>query len=147
MESIVQSFPQLIPYYPSLVALALLCLMVLVQSFLAGLLGLSTGEEIPGLPLKGDHTKLSFRVVRTYHNSIENFSVMTATTMLAILAGTNVTLVNWLVGLHVLIRLIYWGVYYSGTGKVAGGPRTITYVAALLMNVILAFATTYALLF
>ena len=121
--------------------------MLLVQGFLAGILGLAGGEETAGLPLKGDHTKFSFRTLRTYHNSTENFSVMVATTILAILAGVSVVMVNWLVGLHVLIRLIYWGVYYSGAGKVAGGTRTITYVAAFFLNIILAVATAYTLLF
>lgn len=147
MQSIIETAPQIAAYYPALVALILLCLMVLIQGFLAGILGLAGGEEIAGLPLKGDHTKRSFRVLRTYHNSTENFSVMIATTILAILAGVSVVLVNWLVCLHVLIRLAYWAVYYSGVGEVAGGVRTITYVAAFFMNVILAIATAYWLLF
>lgn len=147
MQSMIETVPQLAAYYPAIVALILLCLMVLVQGFLAGLLGLAGGEETAGLPLKGDHTKFSFRTLRTYHNSTENFSVMIATTILAILAGVSVALVNWLVGLHVMIRLVYWAVYYSGVGKVGGGIRTITYVAAFFMNVILAVATAYWLLF
>jgi len=147
MPTIIETFPQLAAYYPALIALIFLCLMVLAQGFLAGVLGLAGGEETAGMPLKGDHTKRSFRVLRTYHNSTENFSVMIATTILAILAGVSVVLVNWLVCLHVLIRLAYWAVYYSGVGKVAGGTRTITYVAAFFMNIILAVVTAYWLLF
>ena len=147
MESIIQSMPQLAAYYPALVALIILCLMILVQGFLAGVLGFAGGEETAGMPLRGDHTKRSFRAIRTYHNSTENFSVMIATTILAILAGVSVVLVNCLVGLHVLIRLIYWAVYYSGVGKVGGGVRTITYVGAFFMNIILAVLTAHALLF
>ena len=147
MESIIQTFPQLAAYSPTFVALILLCLVVLVQSFLAGVLGLGGGEEVAGMPLKGDHTKLSFRLMRTYGNSTENLSVMVATTLLAVLAGVGATLVNWLVGLHLLFRLVYWAVYSSGAGKVAGGTRTITYVIGYFMNVILAVVTAYALLF
>jgi len=120
--------------------------MVLIQSFIAGVKGLAGGEEVAGMPLRGDHTKLSFRVIRTYANSTENFSVMVATTFIAVLAGVSAVMVNWLVGLHVLLRIAYWAVYYSGIGKVVAGPRTITYVAAYLMNLVLAVLTIYSLL-
>ena len=147
MESILQTFPQLAAYQVSFVSLAVLCTAILVQSFMAGALGLGKGEEIAGLPLKGDHGNLSFRVLRTYANSTENLSVMVATTMLAIIVGVSAVVVNWLVALHVILRLIYWAVYYSGVGKVTAGPRTITYVAAYFMNAILVVFVLWALLF
>lgn len=146
MDSMIQSLPLLAPYQPAFLWLIVLCLVILIQSFLAGVLGLGKSEEVPGLPLKGTHSDASFRILRTYANSTENFSVFVTTTFLAILAGVGVMAVNWLVGLHVVLRIVYWVVYYSGVGKVAGGPRTITYVAAFLMNVILAVLTAYAIL-
>lgn len=147
MQSLIDTMPQLAAYGAAFAALIILALAVLTQGFLAGVLGLARGEEIAGMPLRGDHGKLSFRVLRTYGNSTENFSVMIATTLLAIVAGVAPSLVNWLVGLHVAIRLLYWAVYYSGVGKVTAGARTFTYVAAFLMNVILALLTAYALFF
>lgn len=146
MESMIQNLPQLTPYQPTFLWLLVLCLAVLVQSFLAGVLGFGKDEEVPGVPLKGSHSDASFRILRTYANSTENFSVFVATTFLAILAGVGVAAVNWLVGLHVVLRIVYWVVYYRGIGKVAGGPRTITYVAAYLMNVILAVLAAIAML-
>ncbi|MEP0940748.1 MAG: MAPEG family protein [Rhizobiaceae bacterium] len=146
MESMIESLPLLTPYQPSFIWLLVLCLVVLVQSFLAGILGFASGDEVPGLPLKGSHGDKSFRVLRTYANSTENFSIFVSTTILAILAGVDVMIVNWLVGLHVALRIVYCVVYYSGVGKVAGGPRTFTYVAAFLMNVILAVVTAYTML-
>ena len=146
MEPILQAIPQLSAYSPALLWLVLLCIMIIIQAVLAGVLGLAGGEETAGMPLQGDHTKRSFRVLRTYHNSVENMGVMTTTTFLAIIAGVSVAMVNWLVGLHVLLRVAYWAVYYSGVGKVGGGLRTMVYVAALLMNAILAILTMLALL-
>lgn len=146
MDSMMDSLPLLSPYAPTFVWLLVLCLTVLVQGFLAGVLGFANGEEVPGLPLKGTHANTNFRILRTYHNSTENFSVLIATTILAIFAGVSPLLINWLVGLHVVLRIAYWAVYYSGVGKVAGGPRTLTYVAAFLMNVILAGLAGYAML-
>jgi len=146
MQSILDTMPQLIAYQPAILAVAVLCLAVLVQSFLAGALGLGKGEEIPGRPLKGDHGNFSFRVLRTYANSTENFSVFVATTVIAIIAGVSPWIVNWLVGLHVAVRLIYWGVYYGGIGKVSAGPRTIVYVLGWLLNTVLAAIATWAVL-
>jgi uncharacterized MAPEG superfamily protein len=146
MDSLLHSVPQLAAYAPAILWLVALCLIVLVQGFLAGALGLGGGEETAGMPLKGDHSKRSFRILRTYANSAENFGVMAAATALAIVAGANVTMVNWLVGLHVVFRLIYWVIYYAGIGKVAGGPRTISYVGGWLMNLVLALAAAYAML-
>lgn len=146
MESMIEIMPHLAAYYPAFVGLIFLCLIVLTQGFLAGAFGLGGGEEVAGMPLQGNHTKLSFRLLRTYGNSTENFSVMVTTTFLAILAGVSVVLVNWLVGLHLLCRLIYWCVYYSGVGKVAGGLRTIVYVGGLLANIVLALAAAYTIM-
>lgn len=146
MDSMIQNLPLLAPYKPAFLWLLVLCLVVLVQSFLAGVLALGKGHEVPGVPLKGTHGDASFRILRTYANSTENFSVLVATTLLAILAGVGVAAVNWLVGLHVVLRIVYWVIYYRGIGKVIGGPRTITYVAAFLMNLILAVLAAYAML-
>lgn len=146
MQSLLETLPQLAAYQPALAALAILCLAILVQSFLAGVLGLGKGEETPGMPLKGDHTKLSFRTIRTYANSVENFSVFSASVLLAILAGVGAAFVNWLAIIHVVLRLAYWAVYYNGVGKVGGGIRTFTYVLGLLANVILTAMAIYTLL-
>ncbi|MGB7285594.1 MAG: MAPEG family protein [Salaquimonas sp.] len=146
MQSLFESLPQLVAYQPAFTALAILCLAILAQSFLAGILGLGKGEETPGMPLKGDHTKFSFRTIRTYANSVENFSVFSASVLLAIIAGVGAVFVNWLAIIHVVFRLAYWAVYYNGVGKVGGGIRTITYVLGLLANIILSVMVAYALL-
>ena len=146
MESMIENLPMLAPYQPTVVWLLILCVSVLIQSFLAGVLGFGDDKEVPGLRLKGTHADTSFRVLRTYAKSTENFSVLVATTIIAILVGASPVVVNWLVGLHVVLRTVYWAVYYSGIGKAAGGPRTMTYVAAFLVNVILAGVAAYAVL-
>ena len=132
-------------YNTALVALAALGLMVIVQAFLAGALGLGRSEEVPGRPLKGGHTDFTFRVIRTYQNSAENHSVFVASVLLAIAAGVNPVLVNWLAAAHVVIRMVYWAVYYRGMGKPGGGARTIVYVLGLLANLALAIAALWAL--
>lgn len=149
MDSILNSFPQTLAYQQALAALAalaLLCIMVLMRGFLAGALGLARSDEVPGQPLKGSHKDSSFRIIRTYGNSIENFSILIASALLAVLAGVPANWVNWLVGLHILVRMLYWVVYYGGFGKVAAGPRTIIYTMGWLLNAVLAIITAYVII-
>lgn len=133
-------------YHPALIALAILCIAVLIQSFLAGIFGLAKGNEIPGKPLRGDHDNFSFRSIRAYGNSVENLPAFGWVLLLAIIGGASPKLVNWLAGIHVTLRLIYWGIYYAGVGKVAGGPRTMVYVLAWLVNLVLAIVALLAYL-
>lgn len=146
MQPLLETLPQLAAYQTALVALTILCLAVLAQSFLAGILGLAGGEETAGMPLKGDHGKLSFRALRTYGNSTENLPAFATTLILAIITGVSAVLVNWLAILHVAFRLAYWAIYYRGIGKIGGGIRTIVYVLGLITNIILAALTAYALM-
>lgn len=145
MEALNEFWPGLADYRPALLALAILCLAVLAQSFLAGVLALAKGEEVPGMPLKGDHAKRSFRILRTYANSAENLPAFATVVLLAAFAGASAMLVNWLAALHLAARLAYWGVYYGGIGRPSGGPRTVVYVIGLLANVVLAAAAILAL--
>lgn len=134
-------------YHVAIVALSLLCIAVLIQAFLAGVIGLSkAGGELPGAPLQGNHASLSFRVLRTYGNSVENLPAFGLCVFLAILGSANSALVNWLAALHVGARLAFWAIYYSGVGKVAGGPRTISYVLGWFINLILALTAFVSLL-
>ncbi|MDG2004841.1 MAG: MAPEG family protein [Novosphingobium sp.] len=144
MDNLFEALPSLASYHPALLALALLSLAVLIQGVLTAPLAFARGDEEPGMPLKGDHAKFSFRVIRTYANSVENFPAFIATLFLAIIVGVDPTWVNWLAGLHVGFRLLFWVVYFAGIGKVAGGPRTMSYVGGWLTNTVLAGMTVYA---
>lgn len=147
MSELAESWPALAAYHPALLMLAVLCLVVLIQSFLAGALGLAKSDEVPGRPLKGDHPDRSFRIIRTCANSTENLPAFAATLFLAVFGGVSAVLVNWLAAIHLAARLGYWVVYYSGIGKVAGGPRTILFVIGLVANIVLALAAVVALAF
>ena len=130
--------PQLIAaYLPALQALSVLCLAVLIQSLLTAPLAFLRGEQAPGMPLKGDHTQLSFRVLRTHLNSVESLAPFGFILLLAVLFQASNPWVNGLAIAHVLFRLLFWAVYYSGIGKVAGGLRTLCFVGGLTSNLIL----------
>lgn len=130
-------------YSPALFALALLCAAVLIQNFLTGPLAFLKEEQAPGMPLRGDHGRLSFRVLRTYSNSVESLPAFGFVVLVAIAVGAAPTPINWLAGVHVAFRLAFWAVYYAGVGKVAGGPRTLCYVGGSLSNLALAGVTLW----
>ena len=145
MNSLFEILPYLAEYQPSLLMLAILCFAILIQSLLLAPLAFAPGREEPGIPLTGSHKDFSFRVIRTHANSVENLAPFVAMILLAAIAGVSPIWVNWLAGIHLAARLVFWGVYYSGIGKVAGGPRTISFIAGWLTNTILAGMTIYAL--
>ncbi len=147
MTSIFETIPQLMAYQPALLALSVLCLVVLLQALLTAPLAFVSEEQLPGMPLKGDHTWRSFRVIRTHANSIESMPPFGFAVLLAIVIGVNSSLVNWLAGIHVVARLGFWAVYYTGTGKVAGGLRTLFFVAGMASNWVLAGSCIYVISF
>ena len=144
MDNAAELFSRLADYQPALLALTILCLAVLAQSTLAGVLGFGKSGERPGHPLQGGHGDLSFRAIRTYANSTENLPAFAITVILAIIVGVTPTWVNWLAAIHVALRLVYWVIYTGGIGAAANGPRTIVYVMGLLANVVLAVRTLVA---
>jgi len=137
MDKTMEILPHLSAYQPALLALALLCMSVLAQSFVLGPFEFAKGEQSPGMPLKGDHSLFSFRAIRTHMNSVENLPAFAVTVLLAILLDVDVAVVNWLAVIHLVLRLVFCVTYYSGVGKVAGGPRTLSYVGGWLSNVVL----------
>ena len=147
MDALTEVLSPMAAYNPALLALTFLCIVVLIQSFLAGFIGLGKGGgEVAGMPLKGGHDDLCFRTLRTYANSTENLPAFGIIVFLAIIAGAAPGWVNWLAWIHVAARLIYWAIYYSGIGKVSGGARSMTYAAGWLANLILAGVALVALL-
>ena len=146
MQSILENVPQLAAYSSALLAIVVLCMAIIVQSFLAGVLALAPGHEVAGLPLKGSHEDRPFRLMRAYGNSTENIGFFIATVAVAIIAGVDATWVNGLVMAHVAFRVLHWVIYVAGIGNPVGGPRSIVYVLGLVSNGILAVMAIWALI-
>ena len=145
MTSLFEAIPYLTAYQPSFVVLAILSLTALIQNFLCAPLAYVSNEQVPGMPLEFDHSKLSFRAIRTFSNSAESFPAFGWALLAAIVAGASPTLVNWLAGIFLGFRMLFWAVYYSGFGIVTGGPRTMAFVGGLLANIVLAGTAIWAL--
>ncbi|MEP4034252.1 MAPEG family protein [Roseibium polysiphoniae] len=130
----------------SLIVLAAVSLIALAQSALCAPLAFVNEEQTPGMPLCLDHSQLSFRAIRTYANTTENLPAFGFALVVAITAGASPTLVNWLAGTYLAFRLLFWAIYYSGIGRISGGPRTLSYIGWLAANFILAGTAVQALM-
>ena len=133
-------------YQMSFLVLAVLALMVVVQNFLTAPLAFIKEEQVPGMPLRFDHAHLSFRALRTYANSAESFPAFGWALLAAIVSGAPAGWVNGLALAFLGFRLAFWVIYYSGVGRIAGGPRTLCFVGGLLANAALAVMAIYAVL-
>ena len=146
MTSLFDAAPYLSAYHMSFLVLAGLSLVTLIQNFATAPLAFVREEQVPGMPVRHDHSKLSFRAVRTYSNSTETFPAFGWALLVAIVAGSSPMLVNWLAGAYFVFRMVFWAIYYSGVGRVAGGPRTIVFVGGLMANIALACTAIWTLL-
>lgn len=134
-------------YHTGLVAMGVLALAVLVQSFIAGYQKNVIAGHPPGREPDCDYDDRTFRISRTFHNSLENLSVFVLTAILAMIAGADPTIVNGLIVAHVVLRLLFWFFYYTQFGKFGGGPRTFTYLGGWFANFALAIVAIYALVY
>lgn len=146
MNSLFDALPYLASYQFSFLVLAVLSMTTLIQNLMIAPLAFASKEQVPGMPLALDHTKFSFRVLRTYSNSVETFPAFGSALLVAVVAGSSPLLVNWLAGIYFAFRMLFWGIYYSGFGIVTGGPRSLAFVGGLLTNIVLAGAAIWALM-
>lgn len=138
-------FPTFSVYTVSIWALLGVCAVNLAQASLIAPLSYAQGEQAPGLPLQHDHSKLSFRVSRTYSNSSETLPAFGWSVLIAIVAGASPPVVNGLAVGFLVFRLLFWAIYYGGIGKPSGGPRTMVFVGGFVCNVAIAIAAAWAL--
>lgn len=137
MTDLIDAVPYLAAYKTSFIVLATLSLVTLIQNFLAAPLAFANEEQIPGMPLRLDPTKLSFRAIRTYANSTETLPTFLTVVIVAIASGVEPSVVNVIAAIVLWSRIAYWVIYYSGYGRHAGGPRTIVFVGGQLANIVL----------
>ena len=140
MENLIATYPT------ALLALAVLAFILMLQSFVAG--GYKNGvmKQNSGSPVEGTMDDLVFRIVRTHMNGVENFSAFFAASLLAMMAGASVKWLTWLVVGTVVLRVIYWVLYYARLGADNGGARSITHVLSLELNLIIGGMAIFALI-
>ncbi len=83
--------------------------------------------------------------MRTYSESTGKLPTLGFALLAANAGRVSPALVNWLALIYLSFRLAYWAVYYSVIGRIAGGPRTLTYIGGLVSNIVPAGAAIWSL--
>lgn len=133
-------------YQSAILALAVLTLIVLLQSFVGAYFGFVKGKGTPGVAPAGGHGDIGFRALRCYQNGVENLPAFAVAVFIAVVAGADASLVNNLAIAHVALRVVYAAIYYGGFGKPAAGPRSLVYVVAWGVNIALVIVAILALM-
>lgn len=134
------------PYSTAIVCLIILVLVVSIQSFISIYINLLKNEGTPGKIVEGNHEAPHWRLYRVHQNSVENFGPFAATVIAGVLVGASAGWINTLAVVYLIARLVHWFVYAQGIGSLAMGPRTISFVAGFLSNVLMALVVLFAAL-
>jgi len=124
-------------YGPALVSVILYAVVAQVLNAATGIR--KGGEDIaPGASQEPDYQNASYRLDRTYMNTIEMMVFFIALVFAAILAGANPLWVNMLASAGVSLRIAANIFYIKGIGKAYGGLRTKISILASIVNLALA---------
>ena len=127
-------------------ALFSLVLVALMAQILNALTGVRKGSlnMAPGEMHKPDYADVSYRLDRTYMNSIETIGFYAVLVFAAILAGASPFWVNLLATLGLLLRIGQNVCMIRGIGKAYGGIRTQMAIASSVVNFALALFAIWA---
>jgi uncharacterized MAPEG superfamily protein len=99
----------------------------------------STGEgNAPGEVPPADYGNATYRLVRSYLNTVEITGFFIAAALAAILAGASPVWVNWLAVIFLLSRIAMLAVHLGGVGRPNMGPRSVVFTIGWACCVILA---------
>ncbi len=135
------------PYTSALVAVALLVLLVVVQSFHSTFINAIKRESTTGMPVDGTYADQHWRIYRVHQNSVENFSIFAAAVFAAVLVGASAGWLATLAWVHLIARVAHWVIYIMGIGPAGGGPRTIAFVIGFFSTGLIALMVVFSGLF
>ncbi len=124
-------------------ALAAVALYAVMAQVLNAATGIRKGKlkMVPGAHHTPDFANPSYRLDRTYMNSVEMMVFYTALVITAIMAGADPLWVNLLAVLGLVFRVMANVIYLRGIGGQYGGLRTGLIVGASAVNIGLALLT------
>jgi uncharacterized MAPEG superfamily protein len=129
----------LVPYHSTLVACAVLAVLVMAQVLVADVAGMRA-KHVPGMPIADGHASFLFRATRALGNTNETLGLFLLLVPLAIVFEARAPWVNGVVWTYVVARLGHMAFYYARQGR----ARSICFgvglgaQAALLALVVLA---------
>lgn len=134
-------------YTPVLAALFVMLATMLLQTIVATAAHRRQKHYIPGVINESlGHESFVFRSHRTYQNSLANVPLMVLTSMLAILAGVDMAVLQVMAWIYALARIMHMILYYVIATEKNPSPRSYFYAIALLTNLGLVLVTGAKLL-
>ncbi len=123
----------LAPYHIALTVSALLMLVVLLQNFASVAVSHSKddGTHVAGTPMGSGPDELTFRLARSFANSLENIPLFVFSIVLAIAFAMEPFVVNLVALVFVAARLGHWGAYAANKRSL----RSMCFVLGLFTNI------------
>ena len=101
----------LVPYSDALLIVALLMIIVMLQSFVGAFFRNAIEKHPAGASIPADHGSATYRMVRSFENSLENIALFLPVSALAIAAAVSPAWVWWVTLLFTIGRLGHWAMY------------------------------------
>jgi len=125
-------------YSIAFLGILVIILTVVVQSLVAAKPKAEQPGAIPGkIDNSLSHSSFVFRANRTFANSLENITVMLATSFLAILVGVDTFWAGGIIWVMAISRIIHMALCYSIATEQNPSPRSYFYLIALVANIVL----------
>ncbi len=134
---------QLTEYGHALASVALFALIALFLSPWIGMLRANAGLA-PGEMPRADYRDRTYRIARSYQNTVEMVGVFGAVVAAAALAGATPFWVNLFASIALLARVAMIFVHIRGIGMPERGPRSLLFGLGWLMMVLIALMALVA---
>lgn len=127
-------------------ALASVALFALIALFLGPWIGTLRANAglAPGEMPRADYRDRTYRIARSYQNTVEMVGVFGAVVAAAVLAGAAPFWVNLFASIALLARIAMIFVHIQGIGMPERGPRSLLFGLGWLMMVLIALIALVA---
>ena len=132
----------LTPYADSLLIVAFLMIILILQSFVGAFFRNAVEQHVAGAAIPADHASATYRMVRSFENSLENIALFLPVLALAIAAAVSPAWVWWVALLFTIGRLGHWEMYALNIPPL----RTVFFAIGFFATLALAVKTALALL-
>jgi len=132
----------LTPYADALLIVSLLMIIVILQSFVAAFFRNAIEKHEAGATIPANHGSATYRMVRSFENSLENIALFLPVFLIAIAASVSPGWVWWVALLFTVGRLGHWAMYALNVPPV----RTVFFAVGFFATLALAVKTAMALI-
>lgn len=120
-------------YNLTLIALASMSLLVLIQQFIAATAKNVIAKGTAGVPVATGHDDITFRAERAHYNTLENLLPFVLVAGLAVVVGVSPWWANLLAMVFLGARVAHTAVYYADLRPI----RTLCFFVGFLSNIAL----------